>query len=123
MFKNQILIIIFSLGLFGMLFAIILILTKPSVTLEEQTTNTTKTNQDERVVFPRNFLPRPTNSGGVRLCNPNYSGCLLDDIGNYSCEGSGGSGPNFTGKLQVLGSDVFFLDKDQNGWACDKGDF
>jgi len=40
--------------------------------------------------------------------------------GDYDCEGKNENGPNYTGKVQVLGPDVFYLDKDKNGWACDE---
>ncbi|MBI2109437.1 MAG: hypothetical protein HYT93_04690 [Parcubacteria group bacterium] len=120
MFKNQVLIILFSLGLAGMLFAIMVILSKPPELPQEEQSNTVKPVQDERILLPRRSSQSSTNSGGVRLCNPNYSGCLLDDIGDYDCDGSGGDGPNYTGKVEVLGTDIFYLDKDQNGLACDE---
>lgn len=51
-------------------------------------------------------------------CNPNYSGCLKTNAGDYDCIGGKGDGPNYTGKVQVIGEDVFNLDRDHDGWGC-----
>lgn len=53
-------------------------------------------------------------------CHPSYSGCLTPGIGDYDCRGGSGDGPNYTGKVQVLGPDVFRLDRDGDGTACDR---
>lgn len=41
-------------------------------------------------------------------CNPNYSGCVTE----YSCSGVGES-------VQVIGTDVYRLDRDGDGTGCD----
>lgn len=55
----------------------------------------------------------------VSKCHPEYSGCLQIDAGDYDCAGGSGNGPNYTGKVQVYGSDPFGLDRDGNGWGCE----
>lgn len=52
-------------------------------------------------------------------CNANYSGCLSVDQGDYDCRGGNGSGPNFTGRVRVLGYDQYDLDGDGNGIGCE----
>lgn len=52
-------------------------------------------------------------------CNPNYSGCLKSGAGDYDCANGSGNGPNYTGKVKVLGYDEFDLDRDNDGWGCE----
>jgi hypothetical protein len=52
-------------------------------------------------------------------CNPNYSGCLKSGAGDYDCANGSGNGPNYTGKVKVLGNDEFDLDRDNDGWGCE----
>lgn len=58
--------------------------------------------------------PKPTSS-----CHPSYSGCLKMNAGDYDCAGGSGNGPNYTGTVQVYGSDPFDLDRDNDGWGCE----
>lgn len=59
--------------------------------------------------------PKPVNS-----CHPGYSGCLKMNAGDYDCAGGSGNGPNYTGPVEVYGSDPFDLDRDNDGWGCDR---
>lgn len=52
-------------------------------------------------------------------CHPSYSGCLKADASDYDCRGGSGNGPYYTGKVRVLGPDVFGLDRDGDGWGCE----
>ena len=52
-------------------------------------------------------------------CHPNYSGCLNPNASDYDCAGGSGNGPYYTGKVRVLGADVFRLDRDKDGWGCE----
>lgn len=54
-----------------------------------------------------------------RNCHLSYSGCLNPNAIDYDCEGGSGNGPYYTGLVQVLGPDVFDLDRDNNGWGCE----
>jgi len=52
-------------------------------------------------------------------CHPSYSGCLKPDASDYDCAGGSGNGPYYTEAVRVLGSDVFGLDRDGDGWGCE----
>lgn len=52
-------------------------------------------------------------------CDPNYSGCvpIASDV---DCAGGSGNGPAYaTGPVTVIGVDVYELDRDGDGIACD----
>lgn len=51
-------------------------------------------------------------------CNPNYSGCVPNDS-DVDCAGGSGNGPSYTGRVQVTGRDVYDLDRDGDGVACE----
>lgn len=50
-------------------------------------------------------------------CTPGYSPCL-PPASDYDCEGGTGDGPEYTGTVQVSGSDPYGLDADHNGVGC-----
>jgi len=53
-------------------------------------------------------------------CHPSYRGaCLKPFAGDYDCVGGSGNGPNYTGPVQVVGPDVFDLDRDGDGIGCE----
>jgi resuscitation-promoting factor RpfB len=52
-------------------------------------------------------------------CHPSYSGCLNPAASDYDCIGGSGNGPYYTEVVQVIGSDVFDLDRDGDGWGCE----
>jgi hypothetical protein len=53
-------------------------------------------------------------------CDPNYSGaCLKPGSPDYDCAGGSGDGPDYTGPVQVVGSDPHDLDRDGDGAACE----
>jgi len=52
-------------------------------------------------------------------CHPSYSGCLNPDASDYDCAGGSGNGPYYTGRMRVIGPDVFGLDRDGDGWGCE----
>jgi hypothetical protein len=51
-------------------------------------------------------------------CDPNYTGCvpIASDV---DCRGGSGNGPAYTGPVQVIGRDIYDLDRDGDGWACE----
>ncbi|MFF1830553.1 hypothetical protein [Paenarthrobacter sp. NPDC058040] len=54
-------------------------------------------------------------------CDPNYSGCvpIASDV---DCAGGKGNGPAYVqGPVTVIGSDIYDLDSDNDGIACEKG--
>ena len=53
-------------------------------------------------------------------CHPSYQGaCLLIGAGDYDCAGGSGNGPNYTGRVTVVGFDEFRLDGDGDGVGCE----
>ncbi|QSH39353.1 hypothetical protein JXR01_03595 [Candidatus Kaiserbacteria bacterium] len=61
----------------------------------------------------------PAYTPPVSNCHPSYSGCLKANASDYDCAGGSGNGPYYTGTVQVLGPDVFGLDRDKDGWGCE----
>ncbi|MEX0616649.1 MAG: G5 domain-containing protein [Candidatus Woykebacteria bacterium] len=52
-------------------------------------------------------------------CDPNYSGCvpIASDV---DCAGGSGNGPAYvSGPVQVIGYDIYDLDRDGDGTACE----
>ena len=55
-----------------------------------------------------------------KKCHPSYKGACLDPkASDYDCKGGSGNGPKYTGKVRVVGPDVFRLDADGDGWGCE----
>jgi len=55
-----------------------------------------------------------------KKCHPSYKGACLDRYAyDYDCIGGSGNGPKYTGKVRVVGPDVFRLDADGDGWGCE----
>ncbi|BCB88950.1 G5 domain-containing protein [Phytohabitans suffuscus] len=55
----------------------------------------------------------------AQQCDPNYSGCvpIASDV---DCAGGGGNGPAYvSGPIRVIGSDIYDLDRDNDGIACE----
>jgi|SoiMethySBSTD1v2_1073268.scaffolds.fasta_scaffold39358_5 endonuclease YncB( thermonuclease family) len=58
--------------------------------------------------------PQPGN------CHPSYRGACLDpNASDYDCAGGSGNGPLYTGRVEVVGPDVFRLDSDGDGLGCE----
>jgi hypothetical protein len=52
-------------------------------------------------------------------CHQSYAGPCLDPYASdYDCRGRGGDGPLYTGRVTVVGPDVFGLDRDNDGAGC-----
>lgn len=68
-------------------------------------------------------LSLSVGAGGAeakRKCHPSYKGkCLKINAGDYDCIGGSGDGPNYTGRVRVVGKDVFRLDADNDGIGCE----
>jgi len=114
-------VVFLSIGLAVILFSIALILSKPDQVSQQQNVDSIESNRTQNTssqIIP--IQPFIAPNSRVRTCHPSYSGCLEAYAGDYDCEGKNENGPNYTGKVQVLGPDVFYLDKDKNGWACDE---
>lgn len=52
-------------------------------------------------------------------CDSNYSGCV-PVASDVDCEGGSGNGPEYVaGPISVIGNDIYDLDRDGNGTACE----
>lgn len=61
----------------------------------------------------------PANSPSSHTCDPNYSGCvpIASDV---DCAGGDGNGPEYVnGPIRVIGRDIYHLDRDGDGIACE----
>jgi hypothetical protein len=63
---------------------------------------------------------QPTLATGSRsTCDPNYTGCVPVDS-DVDCASGNGNGPSFAlGPVEVVGNDVYGLDADGDGIACE----
>jgi hypothetical protein len=53
-------------------------------------------------------------------CDPNYSGACVPVASDVDCAGGSGNGPEYVdGPVRVVGDDVYDLDRDGDGIACD----
>lgn len=88
--------------------------------VEESRTSTEKVTKEPinqviligTYVEPEPVVTTPSN------CDPNYSGCvpIASDV---DCAGGSGDGPVYvTGPVQVIGRDIYGLDRDKDGWGC-----
>ena len=63
--------------------------------------------------------PTPKPTPKASKCDPNYSGCvpIASDV---DCAGGSGNGPAYVqGPVRVTGSDIYQLDSDHDGLACE----
>lgn len=61
----------------------------------------------------------PPISGSSLGCDPNYSGCvpIASDV---DCAGGPGNGPEYVeGPITVIGTDIYQMDGDEDGIACE----
>jgi hypothetical protein len=63
-------------------------------------------------------LSKSECDGGGKNCDRNYSGCLDPSASDYDCAGGSGDGPRYTGRVEVLGNDLYGLDNDGDGVAA-----
>ncbi|WP_350348913.1 G5 domain-containing protein [Agromyces sp. G08B096] len=61
--------------------------------------------------------PPPPAAGG---CDPNYEGACVPVASDVDCAGGSGNGPAYVdGPVSIVGYDVYDLDRDGDGVACD----
>jgi endonuclease YncB( thermonuclease family) len=71
-----------------------------------------------KATVPKPAAPKPTvpTRDG---CDPNYSGCVPIDS-DVDCAGGKGNGPSYVaGPIRVIGVDIYDLDRDSDGIACE----
>ena len=64
---------------------------------------------------PAAAIPAPADVGA---CHPNYTGCVPIDS-DVDCAGGSGNGPSYSGRVDVIGGDVYGLDGDGDGVGCE----
>ncbi|MFN4193401.1 MAG: excalibur calcium-binding domain-containing protein [Tabrizicola sp.] len=53
-------------------------------------------------------------------CDPNYAGACVPVASDVDCSGGQGNGPAYvTGPVRVTGTDIYDLDRDGDGVACE----
>lgn len=69
---------------------------------------------------PAPAAPVPLVHQGGNGCDPNYTGACVPIASDVDCAGGGGNGPAYvSGPVQVVGNDIYDLDRDGDGIACD----
>lgn len=64
--------------------------------------------------------PEPESFSGGGGCDPNYSGSCVPVASDVDCAGGSGDGPEYAdGPVRIVGSDIYDLDRDGDGIACD----
>ena len=67
------------------------------------------------------FLILVSSPAWADECDPNYSGACVPIASDVDCAGGNGNGPaNVAGPVMVIGDDIYGLDRDGDGVACDK---
>jgi len=58
----------------------------------------------------------------TQQCDPNYSGACVPIASDVDCAGGSGNGPAYVqGPVQVIGTDIYGLDSDDDGIGCEDG--
>ena len=108
-------------------------ITAPPTTMPPTTVPTTTvapvTSTRPPATTPRTTLDTPDTTAAPRAsapdtgsCHPSYVGtCLPADASDVDCGGGSGNGPVYATvkRFQVVGPDVFDLDRDGDGIACE----
>jgi hypothetical protein len=76
----------------------------------------------ERTSAPTTTKPKPRKTRKpANDCDPNYAGGCVPVASDVDCAGGSGNGPAyFDGPATVVGDDVYGLDSDDDGTACEK---
>jgi hypothetical protein len=60
--------------------------------------------------------PAPAPESG---CHPSYTGACVPIVSDVDCVGGSGDGPKYVGRVNVVGPDVYDLDRDGDGVGCE----
>lgn len=59
--------------------------------------------------------------GAAQDCDANYEGACVPIASDVDCAGGSGNGPAYVeGPVYVVGADIYGLDRDGNGVACER---
>ena len=57
----------------------------------------------------------------AQQCDPNYDGACVPVASDVDCASGSGNGPAYVqGPVYVIGSDIYDLDRDGDGVACER---
>jgi beta-lactam-binding protein with PASTA domain len=72
---------------------------------------------------PPTTAPPPPSTAPSRNCDPSYPDVCLDpNAEDYDCAGGSGNGPRYVeGPIRVRPPDPFDLDREGDGWGCERG--
>ncbi len=72
---------------------------------------------------PPTTAPPPPTTTPARNCDPSYPDVCLDpNAVDYDCAGGSGNGPRYVdGPIRVRPPDPFDLDREGDGWGCERG--
>jgi hypothetical protein len=69
---------------------------------------------------PKKTTPKPRSTRSRSNCDANYSGACVPIADDVDCAGGSGNGPKyFRGIARITGSDIYDLDRDGDGFACE----
>jgi hypothetical protein len=72
---------------------------------------------------PPTTAPPPPTTAPSRSCDPSYPDVCLDpNAEDYDCAGGSGNGPRYvSGPIRVRPPDPLDLDREGDGWGCERG--
>ena len=66
-------------------------------------------------------LAASTQPGWAQSCHPSYENACVPFASDVDCAGGSGNGPAYvSGPVYVVGPDVYGLDRDGDGIACER---
>ncbi len=69
---------------------------------------------------PPDSLPYPGPGPEQPGCDPNYTGDCVPIASDVDCAGGRGNGPEYVaGPVEVIGADIYGLDRDGDGVGCE----
>lgn len=81
-------------------------------------TTTTSTTTSSTATTATTTTLRPLVTASAAGCHPSYEPCvpIASDV---DCIGGSGNGPEYVGRVRVIGPDEYRLDADDDGFGCD----
>jgi hypothetical protein len=71
-------------------------------------------------VFAAAQVVSSTQTHAQSACDPNYVGACVPIATDVDCAGGSGNGPEYVeGIVRVVGSDIYGLDRDNDGLGCE----
>ena len=93
-------------------------LTDPSGNVHDSSSYVPATTTTAQPITTTTVAPTPTTKASS--CHPSYTGqCVPVGVSDVDCLGGTGDGPYYTGRVTVVGPDVYRLDHDSDGIGCE----